>query len=75
MSTTEDVKVTGYRELTREEKLLMNEIKVKAVEIGKLCDRLVSVPGVDQRSLALGKTNLQQGFMWVVRSVARPETF
>lgn len=30
---------------------------------------------IDYRWLAIGKTDLQKGFMSVIRSIARPETF
>jgi hypothetical protein len=29
----------------------------------------------DKRSVALATTNLQQGFMWAIRSIAKPTTF
>ena len=31
--------------------------------------------GTNKRAVALGKTNLQQGFMWAIRGVAQPTTF
>lgn len=33
--------------------------------------RSARIEGVDPRLLALAKTNLQQGFMWFVRSIAK----
>jgi hypothetical protein len=70
--------ITGYRELTSEEKALINTIKDKAEEVGKLCDKLRGLRGMsiaDRRWLDIGETDLQKGFMSLVRSVARPTTF
>jgi predicted dehydrogenase len=33
------------------------------------------MPDVDQRWVAIGKTDLQKGFMSLIRGIARPETF
>lgn len=68
-------KIKGYRDLSQREIDLMNECKAKAVECGQLCDKLQAEFGIDPRWLAIGKTNLQQGFMAIIRSVAKPETF
>jgi len=68
-------KITGYRELSQEEIDLMNEAKELAKKCGELVEKLESVESTDKRSVALGKTNLQQGFMWAIRGVAKPETF
>jgi hypothetical protein len=68
-------KITGYRELSEVEINLMNEIKELAVEAGIVMDKLVGTDGLDHRSVALAKTNLQQGFMWAIRAVAQPTTF
>lgn len=53
----------------------MNEGNALAEQCGAFIAKLESIGGTDKRSVALGKTNLQQGFMWAVRSVARPTTF
>lgn len=34
-----------------------------------------SFPSIDQRWVSIGATNLQQGFMDIVRSIAQPTTF
>lgn len=73
--------IKGYRDLTQEEIDLMNEAKELSVKVGELVFKLAAsdaVPtedGIDQRWLAIGKTHLQQGFMAVIRSIARPTTF
>jgi hypothetical protein len=74
--------IKGYRELNQAEIDLMNRIKEKAAEVGKLCDDLTACQGgididsgPDQRFIAIGKTQLQQGFMALTRSVAKPDFF
>ena len=78
-------KITGYRDLSQAEIDLMNEIKQKALECGELVARLKlhGAPGrnmenerlLDQRWVSIGATDLQTGFMALVRSVAQPTTF
>lgn len=68
-------KIIGYRELTQEEIDLMNEAKDLAEKCGQLITKLENNMDADSRCVALGKTNLQQGFMWTIRAVARPTTF
>lgn len=65
-------KITGYRDLTQSEIDGMNSIKALEADAGKLFKQIGQIEGVDQRTLALAKTNLQQGFMWFVRSIAKP---
>lgn len=68
-------KITGYRDLTQAEIDLMNEGKELAKKCGEFIAKLEADPTTDKRNVALGKTNLQQGFMWAVRAVAQPTTF
>lgn len=68
-------KITGYRDLTQAEIDLMNEGKALAEKCGEFIDKLEAEADTDKRNVALAKTNLQQGFMWGIRAVARPETF
>ncbi|MGB3393232.1 MAG: hypothetical protein WA956_05670 [Stenotrophomonas sp.] len=68
-------KISGYRELSQQEIDGMNAIKQIGNEAGALLDRLKEVQGIDQRALAIAKTELQTGFMWAVRAIARPESF
>lgn len=67
--------IKGYRDLTPEEISSMNTIKDMAEDIRVELEALESLPEVDKRWLAIGKTNLQQGFMAVIRSIAKPTTF
>lgn len=74
-------KIKGYRDLSQEEIDLMNEVKTKAEEVSQLIDKLESMNtdtaggAIDRRWVNIGKTNLQQGFMALTRSVAKPDFF
>lgn len=70
--------ITGYRQLTDAEAAVMNNIKLRACEIGALVEQLQNLalhPDIDQRWVAIGATDLQKGFMALTRAVARPTTF
>jgi len=68
-------KIAGYRDLSQEEIDLMNEGKILAEQCGEFINKLSGTESTDKRNVALGKTNLQQGFMWAIRSIAKPTTF
>jgi hypothetical protein len=83
-------KITGYRQLTPEEAALMNEGKALAEQCGAYIAKLRSyvpaggiradcnpAPGgtLDQRWISMGATDLQRGFMAVIRGIAQPTTF
>lgn len=81
-------KITGYRDLSQDEIDLMNEIKAKAEEVGALVHKLDMIGAEvrkdgkpdepflpDYRWISIGRTHLQQGFMALVRSIAKPESF
>lgn len=65
-------KISGYRELTQDEIDSMNAIKSWEQDAMRLIDRMGKLPGVDQRRLSLAKTNIEQGCMWAVKAIARP---
>lgn len=79
-------KIKGYRDLSQEEIDLMNEVKAKAEEVGALVQTMMQMRGLpcdapdgstapNGRWLAIAQTDLQKGFMALVRSVAKPTTF
>lgn len=68
-------KIKGYRDLTEAEIAAMNDCKQLAVQVGELCDKVAATEGVDQRWVNIARTQLQQGFMALIRGIARPETF
>ncbi len=67
--------IKGYRELNEYEVSLMNEGKTLAEKCREFIEKLEQEDLTDKRSVALGKTNIQQGFMWAIRGIAKPETF
>ena len=83
-------KITGYRQLSYAEVALMNEGKALAEQCGAYIaklrahanagpnvtpDDLAAGPPLDQRWISIGATQLQQGFMAVIRGIAQPTTF
>ena len=70
-------KIKGYRDLSQEDIDMMNECK----EMAELCKTLVEslrIPGAatyDQRWISIGATDLQTGFMALIRGIAQPTTF
>lgn len=67
--------IKGYRDLSQAEIDAMNRVKVAAESIRVLIDDLQQMPDLDKRWIAIGTTNLQQGFMALTRSIAQPTTF
>ena len=67
--------IKGYRELNQTEISAINQIKDFGDELGVYLRHLESLDGIDKRWLAIGKTDLQKGFMAVIRSIAQPTSF
>lgn len=67
--------IKGYRELTENEVKAINDIKGLGDVISSVISQMESDEMVDKRWLAIAKTDLQKGFMALVRSVAKPEGF
>jgi len=85
-------KITGYRQLSKDETALINEGKLLAEMVGQYVEKLRLHPqtptgavpvvpafdelcSIDQRWVSIGATQLQQGFMAVIRGIAQPTTF
>ena len=80
-------KITGYRQLSEAEVALMNEGKALAEACGTYIAKLREHTGpktsnddqsrlsLDQRWISIGATDLQRGFMAVIRGIAQPTTF
>ena len=68
-------KIKGYRDLSQEEIDLMNKAKSLAVEVGELIEEIQANEDTDKRWVSIGKTDLQKGFMSLIRGIAKPETF
>lgn len=82
--------VKGYSQLSTEQLALMNEGKAIAEQVGAFIAKLRTYPAtppgqpggehygkqsIDQRWVSIGATELQQGFMAVLRGIAQPTTF
>ena len=82
-------RITGYRQLNEAEVALMNEGKALAEQCGAYIEKLRSATGMcnkddplgerplplDQRWISIGATDIQTGFMAVIRGIAQPSTF
>lgn len=84
-------KITGYRQLTEAEVTLMNEGKALAEQCGAYIAKLRTHDGsvaisatdaeiastlvLDQRWISIGATDLQLGFMAIIRGITQPTTF
>lgn len=91
METMIQPKVTGYRQLSEAEVKLMNEGKALAEACGEYIAKLRQhpasnpmgnaptepgqMPALDQRWVSIGATDIQRGFMAVIRGIAQPTTF
>jgi len=91
MSDTETIptitaQIKGYRQLSDEEQALINEGKQIAESVGAFIAKLRGytpsnsaglAPGstLDQRWVSIGATDLQRGFMAVIRGIAQPTSF
>lgn len=72
-------KISGYRDLSEAEIALMNEAKAlekSCLEFLNTLDKLHQDEAFhfDKRWLAIGRTHVEQGFMAIVRSIAKPNT-
>jgi hypothetical protein len=76
-------KVSGYRVLNDVELAFINKCKAQgdvlqalleeANEIVRARTEQFATPDSEHyRAIALGKTNIQQGYMWLIRAVAAP---
>lgn len=75
METFIQPKITGYRQLSEDDAIAMNEIKEHGIALGELITKLQAGKGYDGRWIAIGKTDLQTGIMALIRAVAQPTTF
>ncbi len=67
--------IKGYRDLSEVEIGAMNDCKQIAIQVGVLVDKVANMDSVDGRWVAIGRTDLQKGFMALIRAIAKPETF
>jgi hypothetical protein len=69
----EKPKVAGYTPLSAEQVVLMNQNKLLEELVMRQIDRHELFEAVDKRSVAVARTALQDAFMWLNRSVAKPQ--
>lgn len=67
--------IKGYRDLTALEIEQMNEVKEMGLKLETLVLELETNSALDQRWVAIGKTQLQQGMMALTRAIAKPTFF
>lgn len=67
--------IKGYRDLSEDEIRVANELKDLAVQVGAKVEQVFNREDTDKCWAAIGRTDLQTGFMALIRSVLKPETF
>ena len=67
--------IAGYRELNQQEITAINVAKALGSRLGDFIATLETDPDIDKLWLAIAKTDLQKGIMFLVRSIAKPESF
>ncbi|WP_445505021.1 Acb2/Tad1 domain-containing protein [Microvirga sp. G4-2] len=80
MTDHKPMPVSGYKPQKQAAIDLANEGKALEERVLRYLDRLQRIPpaatseavDIDQRMVALGRTNIQQGFMWAIRSIFQP---
>ena len=64
--------IQGYHSLTQATVDLINTVKRAEQTVLEIVRNLADDADVDPRWLAIGRTDLEKGFMAVTRSIARP---
>ena len=64
--------VAGYKSQNGEAVELVNRNKLAEERVLRILDELATVEAVDKRWLATGRTQIEQGFMAVNRSIFKP---
>ena len=65
--------VAGYRAQSEKAVALVNAFKVAEEKLLRILDDLAKSAEIDKRWLAIGRTNIEQGFMAINRAVFRPD--
>lgn len=64
--------IRGYRKFDQATSDAINEIKEEGKRVSDLLDKATELGG-DPRQIALARTKFQEGAMWLIRSIAKPE--
>ena len=75
MTTDTKQFIKGYRSLSPAEVAMINEIKDLGELVSDKIKQLRRHEYIDPRWLQIAETDLQKGFMFLVRSIAKPENF
>lgn len=73
--SNQNQQITGHRQLSQAEIDDINKLKTLANQVGEFIATLEKSDDVDKRWLAIAKTDLQKGFMSLVRSIAKSSSF
>lgn len=73
MAKTDPIK--GYRDLSPEEIKLANELKDLASLVGDKVEQILNLEAADKRWANIARTDLQVGFMALIRAVLKPDNF
>ena len=65
-------KIPGYREISPNASIIVTGFKETEERLLRLLDVLKNDPLIDQRWLAIGRTDIEKAFMAINRSVFRP---
>jgi len=66
--------IKGYRELSNQDKANINAFKEMENQIGLAVTEMRKVDSFDKRWISIGVTDLQKGFMALIRAIAQPES-
>lgn len=72
MAEHKGLPVAGYRPQGDDKVALVNRNKQAEERVLRLLDHLATAPGVDPRWFAIGRTQIEQGFMAINRAVFKP---
>lgn len=72
MTDHKGLPVQGYQAQSDENIALANEGKELEERCLRYVEKVAAMDGHDARFAALGKTNIQQGFMWTIRAIFQP---
>jgi hypothetical protein len=67
--------ILGYKALTEPQINVVNLVKDIANKVGNITDMLEDSDICDPFWLDVGKTDLQKGFMSIIRSITQPDGF
>lgn len=72
MTDNTPLPVKGYTGQSNDNVALANRLKEAEERYLRELDLLAAIPTLDQRMVALARTNMQTAAMWAVRSIFQP---